>query len=283
MPFSRVPGARRDASVEYISDIGVTPRYCRWPSPSRPPHAGRVGWGRCRGAESDCDDGDIVDGAALERQGDQAIAGLLGRVFARHRKYFLVLHMSGEAVAADHKDVARLQRAAFDLKLRTLAYADGPRYHISTGPHARLFGGELSFGNEFLHLRMIDRYLFDPALADAVDAAVAGPYAGVVAIENKQNRHRRADEHAAFVGEFLETVVGADDVPLAAGQQFGCCGRRRDCVEFFHHNPARDVARFVAAHAVRHSPQAAARRHKVIVLVLPPHLADMRCRAGLNP
>src|SRR5215831_5567411 len=247
--------------------------------------AGR-GWRngrRCGGIESHCDDGDIIDGAAVERQGDQEIAGPLRPVFACQRKDLFVLYMSREAVAANHEDVSRLQYAAFDLKLRIIAYADGPRYDISAWPGARLLGGEPAFGNKFLHFCMIDRYLLDPVPANAVDAAVSGPYAGVMAIENKQNRDRGADYGAALVGELFETAVCVDNLLLAACQQSGCCHGNRDRVEFFDDDAARDLASFVAAHAVGHGPQTAPRRHKVIVLVLPPHFADMRCCAGLDP
>src|SRR5713101_3364134 len=123
--------------------------------------AGRVrGHGRrCGRIESYRHDGDIVDRPTIERHGNQEITGLLGPVCACQRKYLLVLHVGGEAVTADHEDVPRLQGAAFDLKLRIIAYADRPRYDVSTWPGARLLRSELALGNEFLHFRMIDRYL----------------------------------------------------------------------------------------------------------------------------
>jgi hypothetical protein len=130
---------------------------------------------------------------------------------------------------------------------------------------------------------VIDRYLLDPMLAKAVDSAVAGPYADVVAIENKQNCDGGADERAAFITKLLQAVVGADQVLLAACQQFG---RRRgicDRGEFVDDDAACYFASRMAAHAVRNGPQAARRRNKVVVFVLPPHLADMRCGARLNP
>src|SRR6266852_7801176 len=181
MPFRRVPGARRDRSTEYMSDI--CPYSASLPASVPPPclprgEGNESGGGHglsCGRVESHRHDGDIVDRPAIKRQLDQEIAGLLGRVCACQRKYLPVRHVGGEAVTADHKDVPRLQGAALDLKLRIIAYADRPRYDVSTGPGARLLRSELARGNEFLHFRMIDRYLLDPVLAKSVDSAISGP------------------------------------------------------------------------------------------------------------
>src|SRR5262249_61425591 len=87
---------------------------------------------------------------------------------------------------------------------------------------------KLAPGNEFLHFRMIDRYLVDPVFANAVDSAVPGPYGGVMAIENEQNCDRGADHRAALIAELLKPAVGADDAPLAVCQQFGRCSGDRE-------------------------------------------------------
>src|SRR5258708_1634412 len=210
---------------------------------------------RCSRIEPYRHDGDIVDSSAIERHCNQEIAGLLGPVLACQRKYLLVLHVGGEAVTADHEDVPRLQGAALDLKLRIIAYADRPRYDISTWPGARLLRSEPALGNEFLHFRVIDRYLLDPVLANAVDSAVSGPYGGVMAIENKQNCDRGADQRAAPIAELFKPAIGADDAPLAVCQQSGPGNGNRHGSEVLDDGPARNVACRVAAHAVGHRPQ----------------------------
>src|SRR5258707_801741 len=221
MPFRRVPGARRDRSAEYMSVI--CPYSASLPTSVPPPYlprgegneAGRGHGLSCGWVESHCNDGDIVDRPAIERQLDQEIAGFFGRVSACERQYLLVLNVGRKAVTADHEDVPRLQGAAFDLELRIIAHADRPCYDVSMWPGARLLRREPALGDEFLHFRVIDRYLLDPVFANAVDSAVSGPYGGVMAIENKQNCDRGADQRAALIAELLKPAVGAVDAPLA--------------------------------------------------------------------
>src|SRR5262245_2711465 len=123
IPLRRVPGARRDRSAEYMSDIcscsaslrTSVPRACL---PRGKGHQAGRGYGLgCGRIESHGDDGDIVDRAAVERQLNQETAGCLRRVSARERPYLLVLHVGRKAVSADYEDVPWLQGAAFDLEL----------------------------------------------------------------------------------------------------------------------------------------------------------------------
>src|SRR6266404_616247 len=289
MPFRRVPGARRDRSAEYMSVI--CPYSASLPTSVPPPclprgegnEAGRGDGLSCGWIESHRNDGDIVDRPAIERHVDQEIAGFLGRVCACKPQYLLVLNMGCEAVRADHEDVPRLQGAAFDLELWIIAHADRPCYDVSTWPGARLLRSEPALGNEFLHFRMIDRYLLDPVVTNTVDSAVSGPYGGVMAIENKQNCDRGADQRAALIAELFKAAVGADDAPLAVCQQLGRCSGNRHSGEFLDDGSACNVACLMAAHAVGDGPQAEPCRHQIIVFVLPPHLADVRCGAGLDP
>src|SRR5258708_9997694 len=289
MPFRRVPGGRRDRSAEYMSVI--CPSSASLPTSVPPPYlprgegneAGRGHGLSCGWIESHRNDGDIVDRTAIEGQVDQEIAGSLGRVSACERQYLLVLHMGVEAVTADHEDVPRLQGAAFDLELRIIAHADRPCYDVSTRPVARLFRSEPALGNEFLHFRMIDRYLLNPVFANAVDSAVSGPYGGVMAIENKQNCDRGADQRAAPIAELFKPAIGADDAPLAVCQQSGPGNGNRHGSEFLDNGPACNVACRVAAHAVGHRPQTEPGRRHILVLVLPSHLPDLRCGTSLEP
>src|SRR5260370_28912131 len=230
MPFRRVPGAWSERSEEYMSDICTYSASLptRIPPPSPRGEGNEAGGGHglsCGRIESHRNHGDIVARPAIERQVDQEIARSLGRVSACERQYLLVLHVSVEAVSADHEDVPRLQGPAFDLELRIIADADRPCYDVSTGPGARLLHSEPARGNEFLHFGVIDRYLLDPVFANAVDSAVSRPYGGVMAIENKQNCDRGADQRAALIAELLKPAVGADDAPLAVCHPCGRCNR----------------------------------------------------------
>ncbi len=53
---------------------------------------------------------DVVGPAAEIRQLHQKLAGLLGRQQTGHRADFGVADRAAEAVAAEHEDIARLQR-----------------------------------------------------------------------------------------------------------------------------------------------------------------------------
>ena len=60
-------------------------------------------------------------------------------------------------------------------------------------------GGDGAAREQFLHLGVVARELRDLARPHDVDAAVAGPDAGVIAVEGEQHRERRADHGAAAV------------------------------------------------------------------------------------
>src|SRR5258708_24311746 len=76
---------------------------------------GPPGWVGADGARvvftSDDDDRNIVRRAALQRQRDEASAGLLRIVGAQQRRYFVVSNVVGQSVAAQGKPVARHERA----------------------------------------------------------------------------------------------------------------------------------------------------------------------------
>src|SRR5258708_34664307 len=131
MPFRRVPGARRDRSAEYMSDVctysGSLPT--RIPPPSPRGEGNEAGGGHglsCGRIESHRNHGDIVDRPAIGRQVDQEIARSLGRGSPCERQYLLVLHVSGGAVRADTADVAPVPGPLLELRGRTIAHDDRP-------------------------------------------------------------------------------------------------------------------------------------------------------------
>src|SRR5215475_13092874 len=90
-PFRRVPGGRRGDDMVVCMSIGLlcaaSPRVRRFPV-----CGARNRGGRRRGIVKDCDDSNVVAGAAIECQANQEIAFSLWSVSATTHIYTLSLH-----------------------------------------------------------------------------------------------------------------------------------------------------------------------------------------------
>jgi hypothetical protein len=128
MPLSRVPGGRRDvgATVDHTSAAAHGVAGDEW----------RVE------IIADDDDGDVVGGAAIERQRHQRLAGLLRFAFADAGENLAVLDMASQPVAAQQEGVAWQQRPVNHFKLGLISDADRARDDIAPRPGARLLRGE---------------------------------------------------------------------------------------------------------------------------------------------
>ncbi len=82
-------------------------------------------------------------------------------------------------------------------------------------------------------------------------------------VADKQNRGRGADSCAiARAAQVHDPLVGAKNLGLALLQQIERRFGPLNCVERFHQNPARQIARLVAAHAVGYRPEAGVGAHQ---------------------
>src|ERR1700727_2222420 len=131
MSFSRVPCARRmvEACEEYMSDIGDL-------SPGAALSRGRARGG---GIEPDDDDRYIVCGSPVQRQADQQVAGSLRRVVPGERQDFLVFNVGGKPIAADHENVAVLQRSVGHFQFEIVIGSNRPGNDVASKPGPRLF------------------------------------------------------------------------------------------------------------------------------------------------
>src|SRR4051812_44369445 len=99
--------------------------------------------------------------------------------------------MVGEPVRAEYKDVAGLQAALLQFDLRVVTHPESPGDDVAARPGRHLPGAEEPALEQVAPLGVIAGELEDGTISDTVDAAVAGPHAGVVAPENQQHGHGR--------------------------------------------------------------------------------------------
>ena len=156
--------------------------------------------------------------STLETSSSQASCG---RWRSRYRG-FRPLRRGPWTVAAQNKAVARQDLAVGGLEFRIVEHANGPGDHVAPRPGPRLFLGEQSAIDQTLHFRMIVTDLDDDAVADQIDPAVAGPYAGTVVAKDQDRRHGGTDHGVAgSSADLLKFAIGIQHPVVEAGKQIG--------------------------------------------------------------
>ena len=95
-----------------------------------------------------------------------------------------------EAVRAQQDAILGEQRDGQGVDLDVVLVADGAGDHVALGPFKGLILGDLAAIDEHLDLGMVLRHAGELALPEAIDAAVAGPDAGIVILLDQQRGHR---------------------------------------------------------------------------------------------
>jgi hypothetical protein len=130
---------------------------------------------------------------------------------------------------------------------------------------------------------MVARQLREAAVAQHVDAAVAGPHAGILMLEGQQGGQRRADRAGlARSRDRSDLAIGQDHPVLEARAKIGRRTRNADRLQVLDDAGAGDLARIVAAHAVGDGEHAAVGLHQVAVLVEIADPSGMRHAAAVD-
>ena len=185
-----------DAGLTVVRVIGAAPTI----SAASPAPAAR----RVAGLIARDDDRHIVDGAAFERQLDQGVAGLLRddwRLTQRRISSSWTWSVSPSLQMTNESPDWSAPLRHLQLGHRRRRRSRGSRR--CGRPGLRLLGGDAALREQLLHLGVVARQLHDLAVAHHVDAAVARPHAGIVAVEGEQDRERRADDRAALAAELV--------------------------------------------------------------------------------
>ena len=136
----------------------------------------------------DDDDGDVV--AAPGRVG--GVDESLGRrlrvaVGQQHRRDVRVGDLVDQPVAAEHEPVASDERERPPVDAHLGLDAEGARDDVAARVRAGLVLGDVSGGDQFLDVAVVDRHSTQPAVAEQVGARVAD-----VGEHERFRRHHRA-------------------------------------------------------------------------------------------
>ena len=142
----------------------------------------------------------------------------------------------------------------------------------------RGLGRELAPVDQLLDQAVVAGQLGQRAGTQAVEAAVAGPQAGDVAVDGEQDDHGAARQPVAG-GARDQLAIAGGEGGLDGDQEVVTALGRRQGGEARGDQLAGVVAARVAAHAVGHRPQAALGQGQGAVLVQLAHQADMAAHA----
>src|SRR5690606_26040589 len=210
----------------------------------------------------------------------------LGLGGGEDRRDCAVVHHAGQAVAAQKKQVVRLQAAVDHVEMQLAIGADRPRDPVGEGMAAGLLGRQLAALDQLLDIGVIAGQLFETPGAPPVQPAVAGPDHGEILLERQERDDRAAVQIAVF--------SAFDQRPIAAGQglvdrleQLARAARPAYPAKLAYDQVAGIVAAVVSAHAVGDGPDAQVGTGEAGVLVQGPDEPDMgaygRLQARLEP
>ncbi|CAB4733133.1 unannotated protein [freshwater metagenome] len=164
------------------------------------------------------DDGGVVAAARGVREPDEFLGGCLWvREVAERVEDDLVGHLVHEAVAAGQEPVSAHDRQRPHVDTDPGLDAECASDDVALWVHPRLRSGDVSRVDEFLHVRVVDAYLLEPAGAQAVGAGVAhvddGKAGLSVPLHDGDPGERGSHAPVSGVGarEAEDVEVGGDD------------------------------------------------------------------------